>query len=72
MISNYVWKNFPFILGVDQYLFYVSAEVSVGSLIVNFLNLLQIAALTFTQLARYLSFYWGAMIGRVSRYLCVN
>ncbi|WP_157843797.1 hypothetical protein [Candidatus Coxiella mudrowiae] len=50
----------------------MSAEVSVGSLIVNFLNLLQIAALTFTQLARYLSFYWGAMIGRVSRYLCVN
>lgn len=61
-----LWKHFPFILGVVSIFFYVGAEVSVGSLILNFLNLPQVASLTFKKAARYLSVYWGgAMIGRL-------
>lgn len=44
---------------------YVGAEVSIGSLLINFMELPQIAGLTESHAANYLMIYWGgAMFGR--------
>jgi FHS family L-fucose permease-like MFS transporter len=44
---------------------YVGAEVSIGSFLVNYFSLLDIAGLTTEAAAGFVSFYWGgAMLGR--------
>jgi FHS family L-fucose permease-like MFS transporter len=51
--------------GVLGIFFYVGAEVSLGSFMVNYLSMPQIGHLTEQQAANYVSFYWGgAMFGR--------
>lgn len=44
---------------------YVGAEVSIGSLLINFLGMEHIAAMEEAEAARYITYYWGgAMVGR--------
>ncbi len=51
--------------GVLAIFFYVGAEVSIGSFLVNYLSLPEIGGLTEQQATNYVSAYWGgAMIGR--------
>lgn len=52
-------------LGVGAIFVYVGAEVAIGSAIVFFLGLPEIAGMPETTAGRFISFYWGAaMIGR--------
>lgn len=51
--------------GVLAIFFYVGAEVSIGSFLVNYLSMPEIGGLTEQQATHYVSAYWGgAMIGR--------
>jgi FHS family L-fucose permease-like MFS transporter len=53
------------LLGVVAIFVYVGAEVSIGSLIINFLGEPHIAGLGEVEAAKYVSYYWGlALIGR--------
>ncbi|WP_205500095.1 sugar MFS transporter [Rufibacter psychrotolerans] len=53
------------VLGIVCIFMYVGGEVAVGSMIINYLKLPQIAGLGESEAKHYLSFYWGgAMIGR--------
>lgn len=53
------------LLGTGAIFMYVGAEVSIGSLLVNFIGEANILALPEASAAHYVSFYWGgAMIGR--------
>ena len=53
------------VLGMIAIFMYVGAEVSIGSILVNFFGLPEIAGLEETDASTFLSFYWGgAMIGR--------
>lgn len=60
-----VWRHRHLVLGVIAIFVYVGAEVSIGSLLVNFMGQREIAALPAQVAGKYLSLYWGgAMIGR--------
>ncbi len=51
--------------GVLAIFFYVGAEVSIGSFLVNYLSMPEIGGLTEQQATFYVSLYWGgAMVGR--------
>jgi len=53
------------ILGVVAIFMYVGAEVSIGSILISFLGLEEIAGLSDIDASQYLSYYWGGlMIGR--------
>ena len=53
------------LLGMVAIFMYVGAEVSIGSLMVSFLGLENIAGYTKEEASTYLAFYWGGlMIGR--------
>ena len=53
------------LFGVLAIFFYVGAEVSIGSLMVNYLALPEIGGMTEQQATHYVSAYWGcAMVGR--------
>ncbi|AWH53322.1 L-fucose:H+ symporter permease [Stenotrophomonas sp. ESTM1D_MKCIP4_1] len=53
------------LFGVLAIFFYVGAEVSIGSLMVNYLALPEIGGMSEAQATWYVSMYWGgAMIGR--------
>jgi MFS transporter, FHS family, L-fucose permease len=53
------------VLGILAIFTYVGGEVGVGSLLINFFKLPEIAGLTEAQGSRYVAFYWGGlMIGR--------
>jgi len=53
------------LFGVLGIFFYVGAEVSIGSFMINYLSMPDIGHLTEQQASRYVSWYWGgAMIGR--------
>lgn len=59
------WHYRHLLLGTLGIFLYVGAEVSIGSFLVNFLHLPEIAGLPENQAAHYVSFYWGgAMLGR--------
>jgi FHS family L-fucose permease-like MFS transporter len=59
------WKYSHLLLGVLCIFFYVGGEVSIGSAIINFLELDNIAGLPAHKADKFLSFYWGgAMVGR--------
>ncbi|MEL0614532.1 sugar MFS transporter [Marinomonas arenicola] len=53
------------VLGAVAIFMYVGAEVSIGSLLVNFFGLDNIAGLAEADAAHYVAYYWGgAMVGR--------
>ena len=53
------------VLGVICIFMYVGGEVAIGSMLINFFSLPEIAGLTEAEGGRYLAFFWGgAMIGR--------
>ncbi|EKE77871.1 sugar MFS transporter [Gallaecimonas xiamenensis] len=59
------WQYRHLVLGALGLFVYVGAEVSIGSLLVNFLGEANIAGLAEADAAHYVSYYWGgAMVGR--------
>jgi MFS transporter, FHS family, L-fucose permease len=55
------------LFGVLAIFFYVGAEVSIGSFLVNYLSLPSIGHMSEQQASHYVSMYWGgAMVGRLA------
>ncbi|MCJ8164267.1 sugar MFS transporter [Pontibacter sp. E15-1] len=53
------------VLGIICIFMYVGGEVAIGSTLINFFRLPEIAGMNETQAGHYLAFYWGgAMVGR--------
>src|SRR5258705_297317 len=64
-VNDSIWKHPNLILGAIGIFAYVGAEVSIGSFLVNYFGLPEIAGLSAKTAAGFVSFYWGgAMIGR--------
>lgn len=64
-IDDSIWKHRNLLLGAIGIFSYVGAEVSIGSFLVNYFGLPEIANLSAKTAAGFVSFYWGgAMIGR--------
>jgi FHS family L-fucose permease-like MFS transporter len=64
-IDDSIWKHPNLLFGAVGIFAYVGAEVSIGSFLVNYFGLPNIANLPALTAAGYVSFYWGgAMIGR--------
>ena len=64
-IDDSIWKHPSLVFGAIGIFAYVGAEVSIGSFLVNYFGLPEIASLPAKTAAGYVSFYWGgAMIGR--------
>jgi len=60
-----IWNHPNLLFGAIGIFAYVGAEVSIGSFLVNYFGLPEIASLPAKTAAGYVSFYWGsAMIGR--------
>ncbi len=60
-----IWKHRALVLGVVGIFVYVGAEVAIGSFLVNYFTQPYIGAMSETQAAKYVAFYWGAaMVGR--------
>ena len=60
------WRHPHVRFGVLAIFFYVGAEVSIGSFLVNYLSLPDIGHMTESRAAHYVSLYWGgAMVGRL-------
>lgn len=58
-------KHNQLVFGMIAIFMYVGGEVSIGSMIINFLNLPAISGLNETEASLYVSIYWGGqMIGR--------
>ena len=54
------------LFGVLAIFFYVGAEVSIGSVMVNYFSMPEIGGLTEKQASSYVAYYWGcAMVGRL-------
>src|SRR2546428_4350392 len=65
-INDSIWRHPNLMLGAIGIFTYVGAEVSIGSFLVNYFSLPEIAGLSAKTAAGFGSFYWGgAMIGRV-------
>jgi MFS transporter, FHS family, L-fucose permease len=63
--NDSVWKHRNLVFGAIGIFTYVGAEVSIGSFLVNYFGLPDIAGLTAKTAAGFVSFYWGgAMVGR--------
>jgi MFS transporter, FHS family, L-fucose permease len=64
-VTDSIWKHPNLLYGALGIFTYVGAEVSIGSFLVNYFGLPEIAGLSAKTAAGYVSFYWGgAMIGR--------
>jgi FHS family L-fucose permease-like MFS transporter len=64
-VNDSIWRHPSLLLGAIGIFAYVGAEVSIGSFLVNYFGLPEIAGLSATTAAGFVSFYWGgAMIGR--------
>jgi FHS family L-fucose permease-like MFS transporter len=60
-----IWKHRNLLLGAIGIFSYVGAEVSIGSFLVNYFGLPEIAGLSAKTAAGFVSFYWaGSMVGR--------
>ena len=60
-----IWKHPVLLAGALAIFVYVGAEVSIGSFLVNYFGLPDIAAFPERTAAKYVSLYWGgAMVGR--------
>jgi len=63
--ADSIWKHRNLLLGAIGMFTYVGAEVSIGSFLVNYFGLPEIAGLSAKSAAGFVSFFWGgAMIGR--------
>jgi FHS family L-fucose permease-like MFS transporter len=63
--NDSVWRHRNLVMGTVGIFAYVGAEVSIGSFLVNYMNLADVGNLRPEVAAKYLTFYWGgAMIGR--------
>jgi MFS transporter, FHS family, L-fucose permease len=63
--SDSIWKHTHLLLGALAIFVYVGAEVSIGSYLINYFNLPDIANLSLETGAKYVAYYWGgAMVGR--------
>jgi FHS family L-fucose permease-like MFS transporter len=63
--SDSIWRHPNLVYGAIGIFAYVGAEVSIGSFLVNYFGLPEIAGLSAKTAAGFVSFYWGgAMIGR--------
>jgi FHS family L-fucose permease-like MFS transporter len=63
--NDSIWKHPNLTYGAIGIFAYVGAEVSIGSFLVNYFGLPEIAGLSAKTAAGFVSFYWGgAMIGR--------
>ena len=61
-----VFRHKHFVWGMIAIFFYVGCEVTVGSILINYLGEKDVLGLTEEQATKYLAFYWGgAMIGRL-------
>ena len=61
-----LFEEKKFIFGMLAIFFYVGSEVSVGSILINYLASPDVLGLASHQADKYLSFYWGGlMIGRL-------
>src|SRR5437879_458541 len=64
-VRDSVWRHPNLVFGALGIFAYVGAEVSIGSFLVNYLGQADIAGLSASTAAGYVSFYWGgAMVGR--------
>ncbi|HXB71117.1 MAG TPA: sugar MFS transporter [Candidatus Acidoferrales bacterium] len=64
-VGDSIWKHPNLVFGALGIFAYVGAEVSIGSFLVNYFGLPNIAGMSALTAAGYVSFYWGgAMIGR--------
>jgi MFS transporter, FHS family, L-fucose permease len=64
-VNDSIWKHPNLLFGAIGIFSYVGAEVSIGSFLVNYFGLPEIAGLSAKTAAGFVSFYWGgAMIGR--------
>jgi FHS family L-fucose permease-like MFS transporter len=64
-VNDSIWRHPNLILGAVGIFTYVGAEVSIGSFLVNFFGLPEIAGFSAKIAAGFVSLYWaGAMIGR--------
>jgi len=64
-LHNSAWKYRHVILGAIAIFVYVGGEVAIGSFLVNYLGLKEIAGLKEVEAGKLVSFYWGgAMVGR--------
>jgi len=64
-LNDSIWKHPNLLFGAIGIFMYVGAEVSIGSFLVNYFGLPEIAGLAAKTAAGFVSFYWGgAMIGR--------
>jgi FHS family L-fucose permease-like MFS transporter len=64
-LNDSIWKHPNLVFGALGIFAYVGAEVSVGSFLVNYFGLPEIAGFSAKTAAGFVSFYWaGAMIGR--------
>jgi len=64
-VDDSIWKHPNLLFGALGIFAYVGAEVSIGSFLVNYLGLPDIANLSAKTAAGFVSFYWGgAMVGR--------
>ncbi len=64
-VNDSIWKYRNLLLGALGIFSYVGAEVSIGSFLVNYFGLPEIAGFSAKTAAGFVSFYWGgSMIGR--------
>ncbi|HME35730.1 MAG TPA: sugar MFS transporter [Candidatus Sulfotelmatobacter sp.] len=64
-LDDSIWKHPNLFLGAIGIFSYVGAEVSIGSFLVNYFGLPEIANFSAKTAAGFVSFYWGgAMVGR--------
>ena len=64
-LNDSIWRHPNLLRGAIGIFAYVGAEVSIGSFLVNYFGLPEIAGLSAKTAAGFVSFYWGgAMIGR--------
>lgn len=64
-VDDSIWKHPNLLMGALGIFTYVGAEVSIGSFLVNYFNLPEIAGFSAKTAAGFVSFYWGgAMVGR--------
>ena len=60
-----IWRHKWLVLGAVGIFVYVGAEVSIGSFLIRYLGLSDIAAMPEQKAASFVAFYWGgAMVGR--------
>jgi len=63
--NDSIWRHPNLVFGAIGIFTYVGAEVSIGSFLVNYFGLPEIAGLSAKSAAGFVSFYWaGSMIGR--------